>query len=67
MDFIRNFFAFWKNFLIGDDWIAAIIVLAGFTATYFAVRAGIIAFWIMPVATLIALTYHLVRKAASNS
>ncbi len=66
MKAISSFFNFWKNFLIGDDWVAAIIVLVGFGVTYFVAQTSFPAFWIMPAVTLIALAYHFIRQVNDN-
>jgi len=59
MDYIERFFVFWYDFLFGDDWLGAVIVLLGFGGTYFVAQAGIIAFWVVPVAVFISISLSL--------
>lgn len=67
MSRISAFFAFWYDFIVGDDWrIAAGVVLAlGLTAGLAA--AGIPAWWSLPLAVvaLLALSLHTAARAQS--
>ena len=46
---VRAFFAFWYDFVVGDDWRVAVVVVAGLAATYGLTRAGLPAWWLLPV------------------
>ncbi len=62
MGYLRAFVLFWYRFIIGDDWPAALIVLAGFAGTYALLDAGLNAFWLLPLAVIVSLSvglYHL--------
>jgi uncharacterized membrane protein len=59
--YLKQFGLFWYQFLIGDDWIGATIILFGFIGTYILVGAGIIAFWLLPVTVLFSLSLSLIR------
>lgn len=59
MDYVKRFFDFIYNFLIGEDWIGSLIVLVGFALTYFVVQAGIVAYWVVLTSVLVSLTWSL--------
>jgi hypothetical protein len=54
---------FWWNFVIGDDWLAAVGAALAIAATAVLAAAGIAAWWLLPVATLLVL-YLSLRRAA---
>ena len=54
---------FWWDFVIGDDWLAAAGAALGIAATAVLTAAGIAAWWLLPVATLLVL-YLSLRRAA---
>jgi len=58
---LRAFGAFWWDFVVGDDWTVAAVVVAAFAVTALAVHAGIPAWWIVPVAVVGALAASLAR------
>ena len=62
MDYIKRFFIFLYDFLIGEDWLGAIIVLVGFGATYFVAHAGVTAYWIGLLSVAISLAVSVGRK-----
>ena len=62
MDYVKRFFLFWYHFLIGEDWIGSLIVLAGFAATYFVAQTHIAAYWILITVVLISLSYSVWRE-----
>lgn len=50
MSLIRRFaFEVW-DFVVGDDWVNAVAVVAAFGLTAILAGAGITAWWVMPVA-----------------
>lgn len=51
MKVLRDFFAFWYDFIVGDDWIVAVGVVVAFAATAALTAVGIAAWWLIPVAT----------------
>jgi hypothetical protein len=59
---LRAFGAFWYDFIIGDDWhVAAVVVIGlGLTATL-AHAAGLNAWWLLPVFVFAALAWSLHR------
>lgn len=63
MRFIAGFFAFWYDFIVGDDWTVAVGVVVALVITGLLVHANISAFWLMPVAVLLLLGASLQRAA----
>ena len=60
---LRAFGAFWYDFVIGDDWLVAAGVVAGIAATYGLSRAGVVAWWLVPVVLAALLPVSLGRAA----
>jgi hypothetical protein len=58
---LRQFGAFWYDFVIGDDWQVAAGVVVALAATYGLHRAAVTAWWVLPVAVLLLLPYSLWR------
>jgi hypothetical protein len=58
---LRAFAAFWYDFLIGDDWLIPVMVIAGLAATYGLAQAGLTAWWLPPVVVAAALPASLWR------
>ena len=62
---LRSFGAFWYDFVIGDDWRAAVSVVAALVLTAVLVHdAGINAWWLMPACVLAALGWSLRHATA---
>jgi hypothetical protein len=57
----RAFAAFLYDFVIGDDWLVAAGVVAGLAATYLLSRAGVSAWWLVPLLLVILLPLSLRR------
>ena len=55
---IRAFFAFWYDFVIGDDWRIAAGVVVALAATYGLSRTSVPAWWLLPlvVAAMLAVS-----------
>jgi len=47
---VRAFGAFWYDFIVGDDWLVALGIIAALAATYGLSRTSIPAWWVIPVA-----------------
>ena len=62
---ISNFFAFWYDFIVGDDWHGAVLVAAalGLTAVLCHL-ARVNAWWLLPVVAVAALGWSLHRATA---
>jgi hypothetical protein len=63
MAWLRKFFAFWYDFVVGDDWRAAVAVVAALAITYGVSRTGVPSWWILPVAVILVLPLTLWRVA----
>ena len=50
MKSVRAFGAFWYDFIVGDDWLVALGIIAALAATYGLSRTSIPAWWVIPVA-----------------
>lgn len=58
---LRAIAAFWYDFLIGDDWLIPVIVIAGLGATFGLAHHGLVAWWPLPVAIAVAMPASLWR------
>jgi hypothetical protein len=47
---LAAFGRFWWNFVIGDDWLVAVLVAAAIGATAILAAAGVTAWWLLPLA-----------------
>jgi hypothetical protein len=61
---IVGFGRFWYRFIVGDDWTMAATVLVALAITYALARAGIGAWWLVPLAVIAILGVSL-RRARS--
>lgn len=52
---IRAFRLFWYDFIVGDDWLVAVGVVAALAITYGVANTGAAAWWIVPVAVAVLL------------
>ena len=67
MRYLRSFGLFWWDFVVGDDWRAAVGVALGIAVTAALVAAGVDAWWLIPVAVLVVLGLSLRREAQKAS
>jgi hypothetical protein len=49
MTYVRTFFRFWYDFIVGDDWRLAAAAIAALGLTALAVEVSIAAWWVAPV------------------
>ena len=61
---LRAFAAFWYDFVVGDDWLLALAVVAGLGAVYGLAHAGLAAWWLLPVVAAVALAVSLWRAVS---
>jgi hypothetical protein len=66
MSKIRAFGAFWYDFVIGDDWLVAAGVVVGLAGTYGLSRAGVSAWWLVPLLVAILLPVSLSRGISGS-
>jgi len=58
---LRAFGAFWYDFVVGDDWRVAVVVVVALAATFGVSKTSIAAWWIMPAAVVVILPVSLWR------
>jgi hypothetical protein len=58
---LRAFGAFWYDFVIGDDWLVAAGVVIGLAGTYGLHKAGVPAWWLLPLFLVVLLPASLSR------
>ncbi|HXL90443.1 MAG TPA: hypothetical protein VN969_15975 [Streptosporangiaceae bacterium] len=62
---LKSIWEFWYDFVIGDDWHVAAIVIAALAVTALVVhQAGVNAWWLVPACVAAALIWSL-RRATS--
>jgi len=65
---LKSFGAFWYDFVIGDDWHVAAIVVAALALTALLTHAaGVNAWWLLPLAAFAALAWSLHRATSGKS
>ncbi len=65
MTWLRRFGRFWWDFVIGDDWLVAVLLAAAIGATAVIAAAGLPAWWLLPLAVLLVLWLSLRRAIRS--
>ena len=65
MSRLAAFGRFWWEFVIGDDWLVAVLVGLGIGATAALAAAGVTAWWLLPLAVLLVLWVSLRRAIRS--
>ena len=65
MKWLGRFGRFWWEFVIGDDWLVAVLVAVAIGATAVLAAAGVAAWWLMPLAVLGILWLSLRRAIRS--
>jgi hypothetical protein len=58
---LRAFAAFWYDFVVGDDWVVAVGVVAALLITYGISTTSVPAWWLMPAALVVLLPFSLWR------
>ncbi|MBV8479700.1 MAG: hypothetical protein JOY72_05280 [Actinobacteria bacterium] len=66
MKYVVAFGKFWWNFIVGDDWVAAVMIIAAIGITALVAAGGIASWWVMPLAVLLVLVVSLRRATASG-
>lgn len=65
-DRVKQFFAFWYEFVIGDDWRVAAGVVLALGLTYGLSHNAIIAWWCVPLAAAALLSFSVWRAGRSR-
>jgi hypothetical protein len=63
MKYLTGFFAFWYDFIVGDDWTVAAGVIVALAITALLAHNNIAAWWLMPLAVALMLSSSLWRVA----
>jgi hypothetical protein len=58
---LRRFVAFWYDFVVGDDWLVAVGIVAGLALTYALSRTSMPAWWVVPAVVAFLLPISLWR------
>jgi hypothetical protein len=53
--YVLAFFRFWRDFIVGDDWRIAAGAGLGLLVTWLVARAGVPAWWLLPLVVLFVL------------
>lgn len=61
MRYLVSFGRFWWDFVVGDDWIAAALVIAAIAVTAAVAASDIATWWVMPLAVVVVLAVSLRR------
>ena len=62
---LAAFGRFWWEFVIGDDWLVAVLVAAAIGATAVLAAASVAAWWLLPLAVPLVLWLSLRRAIRS--
>jgi len=62
---LGRFGRFWWDFVIGDDWLVAALVIVAIGATAALAAAGVAAWWLLPLAVPVVLWLSLRRAIRS--
>ena len=65
MKWLAAFGRFWWDFVVGDDWLAAVLVAIAIGVTAALAHADVTAWWLMPVAAPLILWLSLRRAIRS--
>jgi hypothetical protein len=67
MKWLRSFWDFWYDFVVGDDWRGAVAIVAALIVTALLVHvAHVNAWWLLPLSVFAALGWSLRRATASR-
>jgi len=64
------FLRFWYDFIVGDDWVIAVGIVAAIALTALLVDQGLEAWWVMPLAVIALLAgslWRALRKASGET
>ena len=59
----RAFVDFWIDFVVGDDWRIALVVVVSVAATWAGVAWGINPWWLLPICVAVALPWSIWRAS----
>ena len=65
MSWLKRFGRFWWEFVIGDDWLVAVLAAVAIGATAVLAAAGVAAWWLLPLTVPFVLWLSLRRAIRS--
>jgi hypothetical protein len=65
MSHLAAFGRFWWDFVIGDDWLVAVLIAVAIGATAALAHSHVTAWWLLPTAVLLVLWLSLRRAIRS--
>ena len=65
MRWLSRFGRFWWDFVVGDDWLVAVLVVLSIGATAAVATTSVAAWWLLPVAVPLILWLSLRRATRS--
>jgi hypothetical protein len=65
MSLLRRFGHFWYDFVVGDDWVVAVGVVAALAATWLVTHHGRNWYWLLPV-VVVGLLATSLRRATKG-
>ena len=60
---MKRFASFWWDFVVGDDWLVAVGIIAAFALTALLAATSVPAWWLLPLAVAAVLWLSLRRAA----
>ncbi len=61
LEYVKAFGQFWYDFIVGDDWTIAALVVVGLGVAYWLAHSGIVAWWLIVVTMLATIAISLWR------
>jgi hypothetical protein len=65
VSWLRRFGRFWWDYVIGDDWLVAVLVVVAIGATAALAATSVAAWWLLPLAVPLVLWLSLRRAIRS--
>ena len=65
MKWLRSFGRFWWDFVVGDDWLVALLVAIAIAVTAVLAHHDFTVWWLMPIAAVLVLWLSLRRAIRS--
>lgn len=65
MHYVRSFFEFWYDFIVGDDWMVAAAVVVTLAVLIGLAHAHVQAWWLLPLVVVLTLGGSLLRATRS--
>jgi hypothetical protein len=62
MKYIVGFGRFWYDFIVGDDWRIAVLVLGALAIVFALAHNAMNVWWLLPLVVFVALTISLLRE-----